>query len=497
MASKRKSGTYRLQRRKGSIERAPRHLQMEIYDYDDEEDANRKHTRKSCGGKGASCAPTPFPSIAPSPFPTRSLAPSSHPSEFPSTLPTESPSGLPSFGPTASPMPSKQPSSVPSFSPSTRPSDRPTNDPSSFPSSEPTFSTMPSSHPTSGPVKYLPSEGTDDLVSFCEEQPPESSGVSQKQTLAFQYNLYITLDANFEQELANIETDMHARFSQEFLICDYGTDEPFYILSINAAPDDSLNDASCDTTNDPTPARESKCALVTAEMTMMAYFPNRRILQITTANPAVLTIALDFLQSSMKDGQYETAEIVQATFQGFLNSQDGSRETPPGDVAGIIGNESQPSNVTEKPIALGGAVVGLAALILVLILFVEGHRRKRRRETYLKHLNDMSEEDYDGGSEEQKNSGALGDERVHIVIDDNDFNNVCRESSSPSAILRDLDATQVNKYDVHVCNSATCPVCRNQRIDPIFLRNIVMDRERLRAVAAIRNSHRSPDTVEL
>jgi hypothetical protein len=513
---------YRLHRTISKEGKIQRNLQeVDSYDglYDAEDwqyhlaDANRKHTSKSCGGKGRSCAPTALPSAVPSAFPTISTAPSSLPSQAPSQLPSQSPSELPSAGPTISTMPSKQPSEAPSSIPSAGPSNFPTQFPSSPPSPAPTISPMPTE-------ALYQTERTGGLVTRCVQQPPADSGVFQEQTLAFQYNLYTIPDAAFSEEMAILEASIHDGLSNEFLKCKYQSkkkDEPsFHIVSVSAKPDDSLGDTVCDPTNDSTPSEESKCVVVNAELTMTAYFPSssRRVLQTgsTDANTEVLESTGDFLNTAMKNGDFETDDIVQVSFQGFVNAQEGGRETPPSSgggsgIAGVIGGNPPVSNVTDNRVALGGAVVGLAAVVLMIVLFTTSRRRKRRQDAYLEHLEAISVSDMGSYDEGRKSREVLGDGRVHLVLDNSEMINSSGDGSTVDFILRDLDTSGVSRmssasrHDVHTCSSATCPICRAREQNPTFIRTPPSQgysfSQWQQSIADIRDSYRSPDTVAL
>lgn len=358
------------------------------------------------------------------------------------------------------------------------------------------------------PILYE-TERTDGLVTKCVRPPPEDSGVIQEQTLAFQYNLYTVPDAVFSEELAIMEASIHDGLSREFLTCQYDSSgQSFYIVAVHAEPDDSLSDTACVILNDPVPSQDSKCVVVNAELTMTAYFPgSRRILQTgtTDANAEVLTFTGDFLDSSMSNGYYETDEIVQVTFQGFLNAQEqGGRQTPPssgggGSVAAITGGNAPVSNVTDNKMALGGAVVGFAAVILVAILYIGGSRRKRQQEAYLEHLEAISVSDL-SYNEGRKSREVLGDGKVHLVLDNSDMINSSGEGSTLDFILRDLDASRASRHDFHNCSSATCPVCQNREQNPTFISAPPQGytfSEWQRSISEIRNSYRSPDTVDL
>ena len=303
--------------------------------------------------------------------------------------------------------------------------------------------------------------------------------------------------------------------ARALLTCEY--DSAFSIASIHAPPDDTLDNAACDTTHDPPISNNgtaTKCGLVNAEWSLTVYFPSvhRRSLHngTTNASPEVLKAVGDYLKHSMNNGNFDTEDIVQVTFQGFVNTQAAAGGSSTGDtgvggggstIAGATGSSySQPSNSTHNRLAVGGVVVGMAAIVLIVMLVAGSRRRKQRQEAYLKHLEAMSVSDL---SYEQPRE-YLADGKVKMVLDDSAFssNDESGEVRLSGVILRDLDTADGDRHHVHNCSSATCPVCRNRELNPTFIHApsrgySISDVQRLREVMDIRDSYRTPDMVEL
>jgi hypothetical protein len=368
--------------------------------------------------------------------------------------------------------------------------------PTNAPSGEPSVSNAPTA------LIFVTADSGEGRVSTCEATPP-SSGTTQEQTLAFQYNLYITPQTNAADAVNTMETKLHSGMAQNFLVCDFGdVDAAFHIVSINSSPDDTVLDSeACITSNDPTPSVGTICVVVNAEMTMQAYFPSRRKLQETDADPDVLDESADYLEASMANGDFAGGYIVQVSFQGFLNVKQ-ERETPPagvgGDVAGVIGGETlQPANGNSN-VVVGSAVIAVAAMCLMVVTVLSVRYRNSRRSAYLHHLEELSHvSDLDAGGE-KLSSGTLplsSDGKVELVMQD-DY--------EVDSFDEAMDYEIRHHHDVHNCASATCPVCRNRELQPTFISTDYGNQEILADLSDLRvgsfggkRSYRTSDTVDL
>jgi hypothetical protein len=204
----------------------------------------------------------------------------------------------------------------------------------------------------------------DGTVSTCSN-PPLGPGSTKPQLLAFQYNMYVPPLADVSNATTVMETRLHKGLVDQFLSCDFndGT-TTLHILSIGSSPPDEATSEVCDTSNDPVLTVPTECIVVIAEMSMIAFFPDRRRLQQTVADPVVLDSMGDFLNESMANNDFVgDDDVVQVSFQGFVNVQTGGETTDSGadinGVAGVVGGGSLDDEKNAK-IAVGSAVVGVA-----------------------------------------------------------------------------------------------------------------------------------------
>lgn len=504
--------------------------------------------------------PTPTPTSLPSQYPTRSPQPSHMPSPEPTTQPTDSPTRMPSISPT------EMPSTSPTMAPSDNPTKFSTNHPTQRPSQSPTATVLPSTVPTQSPTTIPPSsiptvpptefptvspssspapsdsptgmpsatpsvsneptlitfvtDDSDGLVSLCEATPP--TGTVEEQRLVFQYNLYVTEGSDPDAALSQTEESLHYGMARNFLLCEFDVAASYYIVSVVSKPDDTISDEACDVSNDPSPPVDSDCHLVTAELSMLALFPPsrrqlRQLQQSTIASPDVLDDSATFLRDSMAGGDYNDGDVVQVAFQGFLNVEQDGVPTPPAsdpgtaNVAGITDGDTIQSNANGSNVALGSAVVGLAALCLMVATVISVRYRNNRREAYLKHLENMSQvSDLSLGDEQlEKGVTPLGDGRVNLVNtdlgtdDDDDDEFEAIEVDSLEEIIRELQDEERAHIDVHQCSSATCPICRSREVRPTFIAasygpEVIAD---LKGGSLIsdsgQRSYQSPDTILL
>eukprot|EP00934_Nitzschia_sp_Nitz4_P008719 Nitzschia sp. Nitz4//scaffold50_size126154//120931//122592//NITZ4_003709-RA/size126154-processed-gene-0.68-mRNA-1//-1//CDS//3329553770//8709//frame0 len=427
-----------------------------------DDDMARKVSKKTgCSvkskGDSGSCPPTTAPSQSPSASPTVSPAPSAAPSRSPTRQPSASPTPAPTNRPSASPT------KFPTQSPSASPTPAPTR--TFQPSASPTTS-MPSFSPSTSPsvLSFRTETDGNGLNSSCALLPPQDSTEFQEQVLAFQYYLYTTPQANQTAAVSTLETKLHKGLAHAFLTCDYAEEEDFYVTYVAAAPEDVLEATACDTTNEPIPEVDFECGVVSAEFSMGVYFTSRRRLEgDTVASLEVLASVGEYLVKSMDGGSFDQGDIVQVTFQGFVNAED-SQETPPASetengVAGATGADEHNSNVTSKSLPLGAVIIGLAATMFILFAIVGSRRRKARVDAYQKQLEDLSlqeeEDDVD------LPPGLLGDGKVELVMDDS----VIYEGDSLDELVHGMELHS----DSHHCSSATCPICGERERNPTFV----------------------------
>lgn len=341
------------------------------------------------------------------------------------------------------------------------------------------------------------SEGAGGSLTTSCRVPPQD-GVFRRETLAFQYNLYIVEGANIEEQVGIVEDRLHRGMSERFLSCDYETAATFHIVSLSSDPEDTVDeDEACDVSNDPEPAQDSICYVVTGAMMANIYFPQeRRTLQTTTnASPEVKIATGDYLATSMSSGNFQGGEIVQTSFQGFIEDE-GSSNGGRGNIAQITDNRT--TNVTDSPVALGSVIVGMAILVLLLVLLVTSRRRTKQHSAYLKQLDQMSFSEED--TNESHETLGDGDRQVMWVKDAGEPNDSV--STSLSAIL-DMTGEISTRHDPRTCRSPSCPACRRDRnMNPTFVHSSHLgysptDLQRMRDLNRIRDAYRSPDTVEL
>ena len=425
-----------------------------------------KHSKKCGKGKGeTSCAPTMSP--------------------------------MPSSSPSLSLAPSSQPSARPSRSPSASPSKYPTRSPSLSPSALPTNTVMPSSQPTASPTgRYTEVNGENGLVTACRSGPPEDSGVKREERLVFRYHMYLVPDADPNEQAAIMEQNIHQGMSETLLSCEYDLGETIYVTSFSLDPPDSISGDACNVTAESAPAQESTCYVVMAETSCTVFITNssRRFLQTTDASPEIMTATGSYLNASMGGGKFVSDEIVQVSFQGFVNREDdssGAGSGSRGDVAGA--SSSVVSSASRSPLALGSVILGLAVLILLLVFTFTTRRRKQQPKAYIKHLDDFSLREMDPDMSHE----SLGDEGKVRWLKDGGQGGTW--PSSPSSIL-DMSGEISTR---HSCKSPTCPACRNRNAtNPKFIHSSHLgyspkEMRRMRDVYRIRESYRSPDTVEL
>jgi hypothetical protein len=262
-----------------------------------------------------------------------------------------------------------------------------------------------------------------------------------------------------------MESLLHLGVSDQFLLCSLEKNATFHILSVSSSPSDKVTSDVCDTSSDPVPIVSTECVVVIAEMSMTAFFPssNRRELQQTFADQKILDESGEYLTDSMANGEFIGGDIVQVSFQGFVNFENGGDGTASDANIfenAIVGEGSNSEKTSD--IAIGSSVMGVTALILLVVVVMSVQRGRRHRNAYLRHLEDLSLE----GSEECGPGNLTGVEtlangKVQLVVEEfDDF------FSLGEIRDEDLPASHPN---VHHCASATCPICRHRVLAPTFL----------------------------
>ena len=430
---------------------------------------SEKHSKKCGKGKGeSSCAPTMSP--MPSSSPSLSLAPSTQPSLSPSHTPSVSPSKSPSRSPSLSPSVSPTKTVMPSSKPSAKPSATPTG-------------------------RYREVNGENGSVTACRSGPPEDSGVKREETLVFRYHMFLVPDADPNEQAAIIEQHIHQGMSETLLSCDYDLGESAYVTSISRDPPDSISEDACNVTAESVPAQESSCYVVMAETSCTVFFTNssRRVLQTTDASTDVMTATGSYLNASMGNGEFVSDEIVQVSFQGFVIDEDDGSGTSSGNRGNVAGaSRSAVTSATRSPLALGSVILGLAILVLLLVFTFTSRMRNQQPKAYIKHLDEFSLIEMDPNTSHE----SLGGEgEVRRLKDGGEGS----WASSPTSIL-DMSG-QISTR--HACKSPTCPACQNRNTkNPKFINSSHLgyspkEMRRMRDVYRIRESYRSPDTVEL
>lgn len=386
---------------------------------------------------------------------------------------------MPSGTPTLSHMPSLQPSAAPSRTPS------------AFPSGAPSISSAPTN------IRFTTESTTGGFESVCVDTQ-SMSGTLQEQALAFKYNLYIPPSANAADASLSMETFLHFGMAREFLGCDFAEPASYYIISISSSPGDSVSDDACDTFGDQIPDDdEYVCVVVNAAISMSAFFPSTRRMQDTNANPDVLEDSATYLQKAMDSGDFVGENIVQVSFQGFVNVQAQGRENPGsgvtdnGGVAGIIGGGNLQADIEDSNLAAGSAVIGAAVLCFLVVVVLSVRFRNNRRESYLRHLEELSEVSELSVGDKDGTAPLSSEGKVILVMED--------EDSFDGDIFEHED---IAEHDVHRCASATCPVCRTRELQPTFISTELAEASmaELRATKIVpdpRYSYQTPDTVEL
>jgi len=491
------------------------------------------------GGKSRGKASTCAPSHQPSSGPTVSVAPSHNPTSSmrPSTIPSDRPSLSPTFNPSVAPStnPSEGPSLSPTFNPSVAPSTTPSNSPTNFPTSQPTAAptNYPSLRPTNvlSPIPTVSDEPTTTMSpiidkfsmaldsnsnweSTCIAFQPSSDEVDgnfNDQRLVFHYRLFLPdVTSVNETIISEMEARIHKGFSQFFLECnvvgrDNGT---FSIWSIFSNPPDFIYSDKCDLLGDESLPNNSRCILVQADLKMYAYFPHARHLNtervlepslVTDADQQVIQESGDYLIMAMKRGDFNDNQVVlQTQFVAFIMEED-LHGTLNGGGSNVAAAEQQmQTKQGDSKVVAGAMTMAAAAICLIAVTIISLHRRKRRSDAYLKHIDDRSiftDADKDDA------------DRLTYIVGDNDSFDWMNEDghNETNTNVGDGEKNTISldyHHDVHKCSSAYCEVCRHQQHTyPTFIASKVVpsNLDGLRCGPSIiedSRSYSSPDTVD-
>ena len=426
----------------------------------------KKGQKGPCGMN--TCHPTATPSLQPSSEPSVSQAPSPSPSDqpspAPSTSPTSAPSPAPSTSPTQapSPSPSDQPSPIPSTSPSSAPSPTPSTSPapSSNPSAQP--SRTPSSNPSLAPsVSAAPSPQIWDLRtvdgydnSTCIVLPPKLiNSRTVLSSLDYQYFMYLTDDSEIDQAqvMANdLEPKLHLALAREALTCDYLPGLDFFLVGLSAANEETVL-GRC-------PDQSQSCWDVQGSIQVQVYYfsGNRRL------NEAALIAKYIEIAEAAFATLVDGVTLFDIKLQGFTNANVLDTTIYTGvDDPNYQGFESIPSNPSsDDGFRFGPPIIGLAVAAFVVLVGLLAWRGRRRREAYLKHL-----EEVDGLSLEESVKEAM--DRRDFVVQEDDGDDGDEDSSEKT--FQRIRNEEVQDHDFRKCTAVTCRICSEGAQQPIFI----------------------------
>jgi hypothetical protein len=333
------------------------------------------------------------------------------------------------------------------------------------------------------------------LDAACYEDPPSARNV-RAQLLAFTYNLYLTDEGLPKEAVPSIELQLHSAISRKFLTCQYEETNLFDVVTVSSSPKDWATDVTCDTSKDPIPlVNGTVCVVVNAGIQLFVYFSSpirHRQLEETDASPAVLDAFEEFLRETMAGDDYSGDEnVVQLSFQGFGNVPESPTNSGgTGGSGGVPSNPDGTANGLQEGedglighrggVAVGSTVLAVAAACLVLVVVLVLQTKRRSQDSYAKYLDDAS---LASGLSDDPNCtmpmSSEGRVRIHVLTgsDQGDGSVWCedvdydeREAPSTPPLPNRFKPIRVSpQHDVRTCSSATCPVCRDRSLAPIFL----------------------------
>ncbi|OEU20958.1 hypothetical protein FRACYDRAFT_234589 [Fragilariopsis cylindrus CCMP1102] len=403
-----------------------------------------------------------------------------------------------SMRPSISGRPSYYPTSQPSTPPTKRPSSRPSDIPSvSF---EPTIA-----------IFKTTQDSSSGWESTCTaSQPSNQDGEDLKeQRLVFRYRLFVPEDNPVtENTITDMEGRVHEGLSRHFLECkEVGRDSDiFSIWSISSDPLDIIYSNTCDLPDDYSPPEKSTCVLMQADLGMYVYFPpsrrNRHLNNekeralkpspATDADQQVIEKTGEYLIAAMEGGDFNDDEIVlQTEFVGFIMEEDLHGTLNGGGSNTAAAAQQSQTKQTDSKVVAGTTLMAAAAVCLIAVTIISLHRRKRRSDAYLKHIDDNSifsdKDDAD---------------RLTCIVDDNDSLDWMHEYGHNGTNGDGMENTAYH-HDVHRCTSSYCEVCRHHKNTyPTFIASKVASSnlDDLRCGPSIiedNRSYSSPDTVDL
>lgn len=327
----------------------------------------------------------------------------------------------------------------------------------------PVATCAPTRSPTKAPTTPAPTqkpfltETTDrNAVSTCIDDP-SVTGIYEDYVMPFKYNLYVTPDANQSTSISLVEMLLHYGVAEEFLRCNFDEAAPYFVVSVGSSRNATLLDEDCDTTNDPIPPVDTDCLVILSDVNMTVFYPTIYPLSDGTATPGIWNATGEYLNSSMADGDFVWGDVVQTTFQGFVDD-DNSTDV----AAGVIGRAAE---VGSGNVIFGSAMMaGLAALCLLLLMLFAVRQRRRKNAAYLKQIDGMNEANatFSMDGDEPGLESLSSEGKVQRVLN----NGFGYGADGPSGEQMGSLADQPN---VHHCASATCPVCSVKRTNPTFL----------------------------
>ena len=304
------------------------------------------------------------------------------------------------------------------------------------------------------------------------------------------------LETDEKEDILDVmEQRIHEGLIRRFLKCDLvansdsSNDEKsdFYVWAISPSPSDSISPDACGSfpvaETDPKPPDESKCMVVQAQVEMQVYFsPVRRILKLsdplprilepaatTSADEQIISESGDYLEEAMRKGAFNGDDVLQTRFLGFIRDSNGHPTlNSGGEKLNVAGAEGQLMAPQKKSRVVGGVMtIAGAAICLIVLAALVLHRRKKRSDAFLTHIDGMStfsgfgKDDCDPGTE------ILGDGTSSVGWFSDDFPNGMsyfdeRDKNKSGALSLN------RQHDVHKCTSAFCAICLKKQ-NPTFI----------------------------
>ncbi|CAJ1942822.1 unnamed protein product [Cylindrotheca closterium] len=302
--------------------------------------------------------------------------------------------------------------------------------------------------PTPWPTNKPYITDSDTAVSTCMGDPDED-GIFEDELLHFKYNLYVATGTDQTSSMILAEMLIHYGLADEFLTCDFEDDFSPDIFAIDSSRNATVLTEECDKTDDPIPPVETDCVVILSDVNLTAFYPFSSF-PYSLPNPAIKNATGFYLNSSMARGDFVWGDVIQTVFKGFVEDDNSTG------VAGIVvGRGAAAGGGGSSGVLVGSALSGIAALCLLLFLLFAVQRHRRRSDPY-KGPGESLGGTFSNGSDPGLES--LSDGRVQLVLNEEfDFG-----EEDPHLGFHE-------QPDVHHCNSAMCPICR-QKNGPTFLK---------------------------